>query len=54
MDAQDEPHGIAAQQYLPDELAGARYYDPTDHGAEASLSARLARIEQLLGRDGAR
>ena len=26
---------IAAQQYLPDELADARYYEPTDHGAEA-------------------
>jgi putative ATPase len=47
--AHDEPHGIAAQQYLPDELTGSRYYVPTDHGAEATLSARLARIEQLLG-----
>jgi len=52
--AHDEPHGIAAQQYLPDELTGARYYVPTDHGGEASLSARLARIEQLLGQDGER
>jgi len=50
--AHDEPHGIAAQHYLPDELAGARYYSPTDHGAEASLAARLNRIEQLLGREG--
>ena len=50
--AHDEPHGIAAQQYLPDELTGARYYAPTDHGSEASLAARLARIEQLLGREG--
>lgn len=48
--AHDEPHGIAAQQYLPDELTDARYYSPTDHGAEAAISARLARIEQLLGR----
>jgi putative ATPase len=51
--AHDEPHGIAAQQYLPDELVGARYYDPTDHGAEAAMAARLARIEQLLARDAA-
>jgi putative ATPase len=50
--AHDAPHGIATQQYLPDELDGSRYYSPTDHGAEAALSARLARIEQLLGRDG--
>ena len=48
--AHDAPHGIAAQPYLPDELAGARYYSPTDHGSEAALAARLARIEQLLGR----
>jgi len=49
--AHDHPHGIAAQQYLPDELIEARYYEPTDHGAEAALSARLVRIEELLGRD---
>jgi len=49
--AHDAPRGIAAQQYLPDELAGARYYAPTDHGAEAALAARLSRIEQLLGRE---
>jgi putative ATPase len=48
--AHDEPHGIAAQQYLPDELAGARYYIPSEHGAEATLATRLARIQELLGR----
>ena len=48
--AHDEPHGIAAQQYLPDELADARYYIPTEHGAEAAMVTRLARIEELLGR----
>jgi putative ATPase len=47
--AHDEPHGIAAQQYLPEELAGARYYIPSEHGAEAAMVARLARIEELLG-----
>ncbi len=48
--AHDEPRGIAAQQYLPDELEGVRYYTPTDHGAEAAMTTRLARIEELLGR----
>ena len=48
--AHDEPHGIAAQQYLPDELVGAAYYVPTDHGNEAAVAARLARIEERLGR----
>jgi putative ATPase len=48
--AHDEPHAIAAQQYLPDELADARYYVPTEFGAEAAMVTRLARIEELLGR----
>jgi len=48
--AHDEPHAIAAQQYLPEELAGASYYIPTEYGAEAAMLTRLARIEELLGR----
>ena len=28
----------------------ARYYQPTDHGAEAALAERLRRIDELLGR----
>jgi putative ATPase len=48
--AHDNPSGVAAQQYLPDELAGARYYRPSGHGAEAELAERLARIETLLTR----
>jgi putative ATPase len=31
----DVPEGIAAQQYAPDAIHGARYYRPTRHGAEA-------------------
>jgi putative ATPase len=48
--AHDEPRGVAAQQYLPDVLVGAEYYEPTDHGAEAALAERLRRINELLGR----
>ena len=48
--AHDEPHGIAAQQYLPDELVDARYYRAGDNGAEVALGARMRRIEELLGR----
>ena len=48
--AHDHPHGVAAQHYLPDELTGAEYYRPTDHGAEAGLVERLAKINELLGR----
>ena len=38
--AHDQPRGIAAQQYLPDELVDAAYYTPTDHGAEAAMGQR--------------
>lgn len=44
------PDGIAAQQYLPDELADARYYRPTSHGHEAQLAATHNRIDELLGK----
>jgi putative ATPase len=44
------PHGVAEQQYLPDELADAKYYQPTDHGNEAGMAERLAVLEELLGR----
>ena len=43
--------GVAAQQYPPDALVGRDYYPPTDHGAEAAVAERLAKIEELLGRD---
>lgn len=48
--AHDAEHGVATQQYLPDELIDARYYQPTDHGNEAALAERLAVLEDLLGR----
>ena len=48
--AHDAEHGVARQQYLPDELAGARYYDPTEHGNEAAMTERLRVLEELLGR----
>ena len=48
--AHDFPHGVAAQQYLPDDLADAVYYRPTDHGSEAQIAERLPAIDDLLGR----
>lgn len=47
--AHDWPHGVAPQQYLPDELVGASYYVPSDHGNEAQIAERLTVIERLLG-----
>jgi putative ATPase len=36
----DDPRGYLDQQYLPDELAGRRYYVPRAHGAEGNLAKR--------------
>src|SRR5260364_301067 len=49
--AHNFPHGVAKQQYLPDDIASTRYYDPTDHGNEAAIAQRLSQIRALLGRD---
>lgn len=39
--AHDDPDGVAAQQYLPDDLDGQTdYYRPTDRGFEARLGQR--------------
>lgn len=46
----DFPHAVAAQSYLPDSLAGARYYEPTANGFERSLSSRLEAVRRLQGR----
>jgi putative ATPase len=49
--AHDEPHGVAAQRYAPEDLAGVRYYEPSGRGAERAVGERLARIREIL--DGA-
>lgn len=50
--AHDEPHAVAAQQYLPDELRGARYYTPSDRGYERQVAERLARVREVLDQAG--
>jgi putative ATPase len=45
----DTEFGIAAQQYLPDELQGRRYYQPTGRGLEREVGARLEKIRRILG-----
>ena len=42
----DVPGGVAEAQYLPSELRGARYYEPTDHGAEAKWGEIARRLHQ--------
>ncbi|WGW13816.1 replication-associated recombination protein A [Saxibacter everestensis] len=46
--AHDHPHGVAEQQYPPDELVGRDYYRPTDHGAERDVAARLDRLREIV------
>jgi putative ATPase len=43
----DDDLGVVRQQYLPDELAGTTYYEPTDHGHEREISARLAKLRDI-------
>ena len=38
----DQPGGVSRQQYLPEGLAGERYYSPGDKGWEADLKKRLS------------
>jgi putative ATPase len=44
----DEPYGIATQQYLPEVLADARYYEPTNLGAEATVRERWERVRRII------
>lgn len=46
--AHSHPHAVAPQQYLPDDLAEARYYQPTDRGNEVILTKRLAMLREIL------
>ncbi|MGI6737773.1 MAG: replication-associated recombination protein A [Anaerovoracaceae bacterium] len=41
-----------AQQYLPDDLVGTRYYRPTDHGGETSFKRYLESLEERRGESG--
>ncbi len=41
--------GVATQQYLPDELVGRRYYEPTGRGLERDIAARVEKIRKILG-----
>ncbi len=42
------PGHVVRQAYRPPEVAGDRYYDPTDLGAEKTIRERLAYWRQLL------
>lgn len=46
----DDPDGIVAQQYSPDDLVGVDYYRPTTHGAERDIAGRLDKLRAILRR----
>jgi putative ATPase len=45
--AHDFEEGVVAQQNLPENLAGRRYYQPTTRGFERELAERLQRIREI-------
>jgi putative ATPase len=47
--AHDYADAVVDQQYLPDTLQGHRYYEPSAHGAEQRIAARLDEIRRSLG-----
>jgi putative ATPase len=46
--AHDAPFGVAEQQYAPDVVADAEYYQPTTLGAEAAVRQRWERLRRLI------
>ncbi|MGO4235706.1 replication-associated recombination protein A [Pseudarthrobacter sp. YAF2] len=46
--AHDAPHGVASQQYPPDDLVGRDYYQPTNNGAERDIAVRLERLRKIV------
>ena len=46
----NDPDGVVAQQYPPDEVVRVDYYLPTNHGAEREISSRLDRLRAIIRR----
>ena len=44
----DDPRGVVTQQYAPDDLVAADYYQPTDHGAERAVRERVPRLRRIV------
>jgi putative ATPase len=44
----DDPRGVVTQQYIPDDLVGTEYYQPTDHGAERAVHERVPRLRRIV------
>ena len=53
--AHDVPQGYLPQEYLPDEVGGATFYEPTQFGFEKEIAKRLAwwaDLKQKMTEDG--
>ncbi len=50
--AHDQADGLVAQDHLPPELAGRRYYHPTNRGHEALVKDRLTKWREILKKRG--
>jgi putative ATPase len=48
----DDPRGVVAQQYAPDDVVGREYYRPSGHGAERPLIERVAKLRTVIRSDG--
>ncbi len=46
----DDPDGVVAQQYPPDEVVGVDYYRPTGRGNEREIVGRLERLRAIIRR----
>jgi putative ATPase len=46
----DDPDGIVAQRYAPEELDGTDYYRPTGRGAEREIGGRVEKLRAILRR----
>src|SRR6201997_5262310 len=44
----DDPDGVVAQQYPPDEGVGVDYYRPTGRGGEREMAGRLDRLRTII------
>ena len=46
----DDPDGVVAQQYPPDEISDVDYYRPSTHGAEREIASRLEKLRAIIRR----
>ena len=50
----NDPDGVVAQQYPPDELVDVDYYRPTARGVEREIAGRMERLRAIIRKKGRR